>query len=62
MLGERAEREETGQLRRLGRGMLLGQEKGKAGLGYWVGFWRGKGGPRGLVGFWGFGPLFLYSF
>ena len=29
MLGERAEREETGQLRRLGRGMLLGQEKEK---------------------------------
>ena len=29
VLGERAEREETGQLRRLGRGMLLGQEKEK---------------------------------
>ena len=55
VLGERAEWEETGQLRRLGRGMLLGQEKEKGPvwvevLGWGKGEWAsGLGFQLGLV-------------
>ena len=48
MLGERAEREETGRLRRLGRGMLLGQEKEKGPVWVEVLGWGKEEWPSGL--------------
>ena len=44
-----------GRGRRAGPGVLLGQEQGKAGLGYWVGLLLG-------LGFAGFSSFLFFSF